>query len=141
MTEIISAAFLLIGSLFLLLAAIGVLRMPDLLMRIQVATKASTLGVGCMLLALAVYFHDFGITIRALLVITFFFMTAPVAAHMIGRAAYFVGVPLWDKTIIDELQGHYDRQTHTLQSTLPGHDAEPFDDRGYTGPAPEEHPS
>jgi len=138
MTDVLSAAFLLIGSLFLLLAAIGVLRMPDLLMRIQVATKASTLGVGCMLLALAVYFHDFGITIRALLVINFFFMTAPVAAHMIGRAAYFVGVPLWEETIVDELQGHYDRQTHILQSTVPEHLAAPDNDHGHAGAEPED---
>lgn len=138
MTEVISAALLLIGSLFLLLAAIGVIRMPDLLMRIQVATKASTLGVGCILLALAVYFDDFGMTIRALLVISFFLMTAPVAAHMIGRAAYFIGVPLWEETIVDELQGHYDRQTHTLQSTLPGRDATPGDAPGHAGPKPAE---
>lgn len=138
MTEVLSAALLLIGSLFLLLAAIGVIRMPDLLMRIQVATKASTLGVGCMLLAVAVYFHDFGMTIRVLLVISFFFMTAPVAAHMIGRAAYFVGVPLWEETIVDELQGHYDRQTHRLQSTLPGQAATPGDVHGDAGPAPAE---
>jgi multicomponent Na+:H+ antiporter subunit G len=138
MTEVISVALLLIGSLFLLLAAIGVIRMPDLLTRIQVATKASTLGVGCMLLALAVYAHDFGITIRALLVIAFFFMTAPVAAHMIGRAAYFVGVPLWEGTIVDELQGHYDRPTHVLQSTLPGHGPTPGDAHGHAGPAPTE---
>jgi multicomponent Na+:H+ antiporter subunit G len=138
MTDMISAALLIIGSLFLLLAAIGMIRMPDLLMRIQVATKASTLGVGCMLLAVAVYFHDFGVMIRTLLVISFFFMTAPVAAHMIGRAAYFVGVPLWEETIVDELQGHYDRQTHMLQSTLPGRGATPGDAHGHTGPAPAE---
>jgi multicomponent Na+:H+ antiporter subunit G len=138
MTEALSAALLIIGSLFLLLAAIGVMRMPDLLMRIQVATKASTLGVGCMLLALVVYFHDFSLTIRALLVINFFFMTAPVAAHMIGRAAYFVGVPLWEETIVDELQGHYDRQTHTLQSTPPDRGAAPGDAHGHAGPAPAE---
>ena len=138
MTDMISAALLIIGSLFLLLAAIGVLRMPDLLMRIQVATKASTLGVGCMLLAVAVYFHDFAITMRAVLVIAFFLLTAPVAAHMIGRAAYFVGVPLWEETIVDELQGQYDRHTHRLESTPPGPGAHPCDDHGHAGPAPEE---
>jgi multicomponent Na+:H+ antiporter subunit G len=97
MIEVVCAALLIIGALFLLLAAIGITRMPDLLMRMQTATKASTLGVGCMLLAVAVYFHDFGVAMRALLVIVFFFITAPVAAHMIGRAAYFVGVPLWER--------------------------------------------
>ncbi|MGE3539672.1 MAG: monovalent cation/H(+) antiporter subunit G [Candidatus Tectimicrobiota bacterium] len=138
MTDVISAAFLLIGSLFLLLAALGVLRMPDLFMRIQVATKASTLGVGCILLAFAVYFHDVGMTMRALLVISFFLMTAPVAAHMLGRAAYLRGVPLWEATSVDELQGQYDRQTRMLQSTPPGPAATPGDASGQAGPRPAE---
>jgi multicomponent Na+:H+ antiporter subunit G len=46
----------------------------------------------------------------------FFLLTAPVAAHMIGRAAYFVGVPLWSGTITDELRGHYDMKTHRLSA-------------------------
>jgi multicomponent Na+:H+ antiporter subunit G len=137
MIEVVCAVLLITGALFLLLAAIGIMRMPDLLMRMQTATKASTLGVGCVLLAAAVYFQDFGVAMRALLVIVFFFITAPVAAHMIGRAAYFVGVPLWERTIIDELHGRYDQQTHALQSTAPGHGANPVDDRGHAGPGPE----
>jgi multicomponent Na+:H+ antiporter subunit G len=137
MTEVFSAALLTIGSLFLLLAAIGITRMPDLLMRMQAATKAATLGVGCMLLAVALYFHDFGVAMRALLVINFFFMTAPVAAHMIGRAAYFVGVPLWERTIVDELHGRYDRQTHTLQSLPLDYSAGTVSQPGHNGPEPE----
>src|SRR3712207_8008456 len=74
------------GALFLLLAAVGVVRMPDLYTRMQAATKATTLGVGCTLLADAVYFDDFGVTVRALLVVAFIFLTAPGAAHMIGGA-------------------------------------------------------
>jgi multicomponent Na+:H+ antiporter subunit G len=58
--------------------------------------------------------NDFGVAVRAVLTIAFFFLTAPVAAHMIGRAAYFIGVPLWQGTIVDELSGHYDRRTHGL---------------------------
>jgi multicomponent Na+:H+ antiporter subunit G len=138
MTEVVSATLLTIGSLFLLLAAIGIMRMPDLLMRIQAATKAATLGVGCMLLAVAVYFNDFGVVMHALLVIAFFFMTAPVAAHMIGRAAYFVGVPLWERTIVDELHGRYDQQTHTLQSPPPGHMTDQIYDRRHDDPGREE---
>lgn len=107
---------LLTGALFLLLAAAGVLRLPDLFTRMQAATKAATLGVGCTLLASVVYFNNFGITVRALLVIAFVFITAPVAAHMIGRAAYFIGVPLWHKTTVDELRGRYDPHTHLLRS-------------------------
>src|SRR4051794_27093529 len=104
MSEGVSAGLLVVGSLFMLLAALGVLRLPDLFTRLQAATKASTLGVGCMLLAAAIHFHDLAVTTRAVLVIAFFFLTAPVGAHMIARAAYAVGVPLWEGTIIDELR-------------------------------------
>ena len=114
MSEALSAALMLIGAAFGLLAGAGVVRMPDLFMRMQAATKASTLGIGCIALAVAVHFGELGVTTRALATILFVFLTAPVAAHMIGRASYFVGVPLWEGTIIDELRGHYDRRTHRL---------------------------
>ncbi len=110
---------LFVGSAFLLLAAIGVMRMPDVFSRMQAATKAATLGAACMLSAVAVHFDDFGVTIRALLVVAFVFLTAPVAAHVIARAAYFIGVPLWEGTTVDELRGRYDSQTHTLASGFP----------------------
>ena len=116
MSEWIMIALMITGAAFLLLAAVGIIRMPDLYSRIQAATKAATLGVGCIILALAIHFVDLGITVRALLVIAFMFLTQPVAAHMIGRAAYFVGVPLWENTIMDELRGRYDASTHSLES-------------------------
>jgi multicomponent Na+:H+ antiporter subunit G len=114
MSEFAYITLLVIGALFLLTASIGVLRMPDLFTRMQTATKAATLGISCVLLAVAIYMNDFGVAIRAVLTIAFFFLTAPVAAHMIGRAAYFIGVPLWQGTIADELRGHYDRRKHML---------------------------
>ena len=116
MSEWILTALMITGAAFLLLASIGIIRMPDLYSRIQAATKAATLGVGCIILAMAIHFVDLGITVRALLVIAFLFLTQPVAAHVIGRAAYFVGVPLWENTIMDELRGKYDASTHELES-------------------------
>ena len=114
MNEIAYVSLLVIGAIFLLAAAIGVVRMPDLFTRMQTATKAATLGISCTLGAVALYMEDLGVAMRALFTMLFFFLTAPVAAHMIGRAAYFIGVPLWEQTIIDELHGHYDRRTHKL---------------------------
>lgn len=110
----LAAVLMSIGSLFMLLAAVGVLRLPDLFTRMQASTKSSTLGAACILLAVAVHFGRLGITTQAVLVIAFFFLTTPVAAHMIARAAYMSGVPLWEKTVMDDLQGRYDPQTHTL---------------------------
>jgi multicomponent Na+:H+ antiporter subunit G len=114
MNRVIADVLLLLGASFLLLAAIGVLRMPDLFMRMSAATKGTTLGIACMLLAVGIYFPGLGITTRTIATIVFFFLTAPVAAHMIGRAAYFIGVPLWEGTVLDELRGRYDPFTHAL---------------------------
>jgi multicomponent Na+:H+ antiporter subunit G len=104
MSERVSAVLLVVGAAFMLLAGLGVLRLPDIFMRLQASTKASTLGAGCLLLGVAVHFQDLGVTTRAAMIVAFFFLTAPVGAHLIARAAYAVGAPLWEGTIVDELR-------------------------------------
>ncbi len=106
MKEMLSSLLLIVGALAMLLAGVGVVRFPDLFTRMQAATKAATLGAGCMLTAVAVHFDEVGVTTRALLVTAFLFLTAPVAAHVIARAAYSVGVPLWEGTLCDQLREH-----------------------------------
>lgn len=103
MSGVVTATLMLIGSAFCLLGAVGMIRMPDLFTRLQAATKTGTLGVGCIMVGVAVHFGDLGISVRALLVVVFLFLTAPIAAHVIARAAYFVAVPLWRRTALDEL--------------------------------------
>jgi len=115
--EIIGLILILIGTAFVLISAIGLIRLPDLYLRMSASTKSSTLGVGCVLLGTAVYFDDFGVTMRVIAVILFLLLTAPVAAHKMGRAAYFNGVPLWSGTRYNELKGRYDPETHTLASS------------------------
>lgn len=105
-----------VGTLFILLAAFGLLKMPDFYMRVSISTKAITLGTGLILLATAVSFNEFSITSRVLAIIIFIVLTAPVAAHMIGRAAYFTKVYMWDKSVINDLQGQYNENRHTLDS-------------------------
>jgi len=114
MMEITAGIFLIAGSLFILLSAIGILRMPDLFTRMSATTKASTLGVGFVLIGTAFYWGELGIAARVLVIILFLMLTAPVAAHIIGRAAYFDKVPLWKGTHIDELRGKYNKKTHEL---------------------------
>ena len=114
MSNIISDVLILIGAIFLLLAAVGVLRMPDLFTRMQSASKASTLGIACVLLELAFHFPGISVNIRVVGTIVFFYLTAPITAHLVGRAAYFVGVPVWKGTVIDELRGRYNPLTHHL---------------------------
>lgn len=119
MNELVTAALLIAGGCFMLLAGVGVLRMPDVYMRIAAASKAGTLGQGCLLLAVAVHFGELSVATRALLVAAFVFLTAPVAAHMIAHAAYVVGVPLWTGTIADERRdvGH----VSNVPATQDGH--------------------
>ncbi len=103
MTEIAVAFFILAGGLFSLAAAVGVLRLPDILIRMHASTKAGTLGCGLILVAVALHFGEGAIIARSIAAIVFLILTAPVAAHLIGRAAYRTGVPLWHGTAMDEL--------------------------------------
>ena len=114
MAEGISLVLLLLGAVFMLLAAIGMVRMPDVLTRLHSSTKSGTLGVGLIMLGVALFFGDLAIGVRALAIVIFMFSTAPVAAHMIARAAYLSGVPLWEGTLSDEMRGRYDPETHSL---------------------------
>lgn len=115
--ELVAAIFLLIGSFFMFIAGIGLLRLPDLYLRMSATTKAATFGVGFTLLAAATYFGDLGVSTRAIATVLFLFLTAPVAAHVLGRAAYMNKVPLWEKTIHDELEGMYNMKSHKLASS------------------------
>ncbi|MBD3627148.1 MULTISPECIES: monovalent cation/H(+) antiporter subunit G [Cyclobacterium] len=105
-----------LGAVFILLAAVGVVRMPDLYLRISVTTKAATLGIGLLLLAAGIYFNEFGIYSRVMAIILFMLLTAPVGAHMIGRASYFTGVKLWSGSKLDDLKGKYHPKSHELSS-------------------------
>ena len=102
MIDIITAVFWLAGSAFALLAAVGVLRMPDVFTRMQASTKASTLGLGCLLLGAALQMGDLASFIQAASIGAFVLLTTPVAGHVIARASYFAEVPLWKGTVLDE---------------------------------------
>ena len=100
--ELFTCFFLLLGGFLALVAAVGVLRMPDLFIRMHAATKAGTVGVSSIAIGLILHFNTITVTSRGVLVIAFFLLTAPVAAHMIAQAAYRSGVSLWILTRIDE---------------------------------------
>lgn len=100
----IVAAFIVIGALFSLAAAIGLLRLPDVYSRMHAASKAGTLGSGLMLIALAIYSDDLATTTRAIAGVIFFLLTAPISAHLLAKAAYAVGYRLSDQSVIDEMK-------------------------------------
>ena len=117
MINIILAILSTVGALSILFASIGVLRMPDFFLRLSVTVKASTLGVGLFLICAAIMFpDDVSVTTKAIAIIFFLILTSPISAHMIGKAAYFIGTPLWKGTVVDRLQGRYNKETHCLES-------------------------
>mgnify|MGYP001107542941 CR=1 FL=1 len=104
MQQAVVVIFMLLGAFFMFISGLGIIRLPDLYMRVSAATKASTLGAGFSLLSLAVHFDSFDIAMLSVATIGFLVMTAPIAAHLISQAAYHVGVELWKYTILDELR-------------------------------------
>ncbi|WP_346238994.1 monovalent cation/H(+) antiporter subunit G [Niabella insulamsoli] len=117
MINIILGTLSTLGALFILFASIGILRMPDFYLRLSVTVKASSLGVGLLLICAAIMFpNDASVTTKAIAIVFFLIITTPIAAHLIGRTAYFIGTRLWKETIIDELEGMYNKETHELES-------------------------
>ncbi|MEM1330598.1 MAG: monovalent cation/H(+) antiporter subunit G [Planctomycetota bacterium] len=115
--QYLTAALLLTGSGFTLLAGIGLIRMPDLYTRMQAAAKAGTLGMACLILSAAAFHGTTVVIALASLIVLFIFLTAPIGSHLIGRSAYFVDVPRWSGTRRDDLTGCYDWDTHRLYPT------------------------
>lgn len=116
MNDLIIVVLGIIGSVAILIASIGILRMPDFYLRLSVTIKAATLGIGLLLIAAAIFFGEISVTTKVLAITFFLFLTAPVAAHMIGRASYFIGTPLWKESVLDELKDKYDKVSHELGS-------------------------
>jgi len=106
MISVIVAALLVLGAGFMNLAGLGIFRMPDLFTRMHASTKGASLGVALLLIGSALHFQDLAVATKALITVTFIFLTAPVAAQMLGRAAYAKKVELWEGSIIDEGRGH-----------------------------------
>jgi multicomponent Na+:H+ antiporter subunit G len=100
--ELIGAIITLMGSLVLLVASIGLLRMPDVYNRLQVGTKATTLGTILTLLGLVVLMPSWWG--KLILLIFFAMMTNPVSSHVLARASYFIKIPFTDKTVVDKLK-------------------------------------
>lgn len=88
---IVTGVIMLIGAAFAVIAAIGLLRLPDIYTRTHAASKAGTLGSGLMLLSLAVFSQELDVVTRAIAAIVFFLLTAPISSHLLARSAYLVG--------------------------------------------------
>lgn len=86
MIDILAGLLVLGGSGFVFIAGLGVYNLPDTLNRMHASTKAGTLGSILSLIAAALVFAEGSVTARVVAITAFLLLTAPVAAHMIGRA-------------------------------------------------------
>jgi multicomponent K+:H+ antiporter subunit G len=94
MLDILLSILILLGGFFTLVGSLGLFKLPDFYMRLHGPTKASTLGVGAVLLASALYFSfkTDSISLHEVLVTLFLFITAPVSAHLMAKAALHIKV-------------------------------------------------
>ncbi|QLK48826.1 Na+/H+ antiporter subunit G [Vibrio owensii] len=93
--DIMVGILLCLGTLFTLIASLGILRMPDLYTRMHAATKAGTVGLASLLLAVAIAIPDITVISRVIGTMLFIFITAPVAAHLLGKATQESGYQIW----------------------------------------------
>ena len=100
MLEILLAILLLVGGFFTLVGSFGLLRLPDFYMRLHGPTKATTLGVGAILLVSAIYFSLYtqSISLHEVLITLFLFITAPVSAHLLAKAALHLRIKQLERT-------------------------------------------
>ena len=87
----IAGTLLIIGALFSVVAAIGLLRLPDLYTRMHAASKTGTMGAGLSFVAIAIIAFDGPVILRAIVGFIFLMLTAPVSAHLLARAACLAG--------------------------------------------------
>src|SRR3546814_3293407 len=111
-----AALLMLTGAAFILIAAIGVARLPDIFVRMHAATKAAVFGVGLLLLGTAFAFGEAGVWVRVVTAIVFLIFTTPIAAHALARASYAAGAPLWRGTVVDQLAERSAEHTSELRS-------------------------
>lgn len=104
--EIIVSLFLIVGAAFALIGSWGLVHLPDFYMRLHGPTKSTTLGVGGMILGSVIYFSQGSDTsLHELLVTLFLFITAPVSAHMLAKAALHLKLASVHRTKSDTERG------------------------------------
>ena len=112
--ELIGSALVLMGGLFVLLGSVGLLKFPDIYMRLHTPTKATTLGMGSLLVAsiMITSFRYGGLSAHELLITIFLFITAPVSAIMLAKTALHLQVKMSDNTRNAELAENAKHRQH-----------------------------
>ena len=115
--DIVAASLLIVAALLTLAAAIGLIRFPDPLSRLHAATKPQILGLILVVIALALSARSWTVLLLLIPVVVFQLLTAPISAHMVGRAGYRNGDFDPDTLLVDELAPDVDAARGT---ELPG---------------------
>ncbi|RED17834.1 monovalent cation/H(+) antiporter subunit G [Pontivivens insulae] len=116
MLEWIAAGLVLTGGIFAFIAALGLVNMPDVYIRMHASTKAGTLGVGLICSAFMVLAGTWTGVIEGGIIIIFMLVTAPIGAHLIGRAAFHAGVPFDRRTSFEDGCENYGAPRHATES-------------------------
>lgn len=103
LADLIAAALLLGGLLFMFIGSIGVVRLPDGFHRIHAVSVCATLGLTGMLLAACFHIGSIVLISKAVMTIVFLFVAAPAGSHLLAKSAHDANLPQWDKTLSDEL--------------------------------------
>jgi monovalent cation/proton antiporter MnhG/PhaG subunit len=124
MMLMLSSLFLVGGAALCLLAAAGVMRLPDFFMRMHAATKAGVVGCGLVLIGAGFADGTVGTWVKIAMTLVFLLLTTPVAGHLLGRAAYVGGASLWRGTASDDLQrvlprGRFGASARTSRDSTP----------------------
>lgn len=114
--QLVLVVLVLAGSGFALIAAIGIWRLPDSLMRMHASSKSGTLGGSLLFFAVAIGLGEFDPAVRALAGVAFLLFTTPIASHLIARATYLLGVPRDPSQVRDDLEGRYDLTARVCQA-------------------------
>ncbi|WP_237212947.1 cation:proton antiporter [Falsiroseomonas oryziterrae] len=112
--EVLAALLLVGGASVVALAALGVARLTDPFMRMHAAAKAGVAGAGLLLLGTGLAFGTPGALATSLAAVTFLVLTAPLASHALGRAAYVAGAPLGAASLTDALSGVLQRNVFDI---------------------------
>ena len=101
-SDTIAAGFLLFGLFFMFVGVIGVVRLPDVYLRLHAATKSTTLGLIGLLLAAVFHIGTGNVMAKVVATLVFAFVAMPVGSHLLAKAAMRAGPRFWERTVADE---------------------------------------
>jgi multicomponent Na+:H+ antiporter subunit G len=104
MTDWIIAILIIAGSLFMLVAALGIVKLQDVYMRMHAITKASSLSIVLFLLAVIVHIPTLSVILGSVAVMVFIISTAPIASHMIARVSQIIGIPMAKGAVMNAIE-------------------------------------